>query len=133
MARPFHGGLMEHYSLNPTTERGASLSVDERNGAPMDRTKISADSLERAKKVIAATPVIDLHSHLGVFETRGIPAEKVGMPLSVYSGDEVMKANVDGLIKGGNKCAYINFTGDFPIINFSKPANKERDWQPGEA
>ncbi|WP_434053785.1 MAG: membrane dipeptidase [Roseibium sp.] len=124
---------MEHYSLNPTTEKGASLSEDERNGAPLDLTAISEESLARAKKVIAETPVIDLHNHLGVFETRGISAEKIGMSLSVYSGDEVMGKNIENMIKGGNKCAYINFTGDFPLIDFSKPGNKSRDWAPGEA
>lgn len=124
---------MEHYSLNPTTEKGAQLSVDDRNGSPMDRSALSEESLERAKKVIAATPVVDMHNHLGVFETRGIPADKIGMPLSVYQGDEVLGENIAGLIKGGNKCAYINFTGDFPIIDFSKPGNKTRDWAPGEA
>ncbi|MEO1091357.1 MAG: membrane dipeptidase [Pseudomonadota bacterium] len=118
--------------MNPTTEKGQILSAAEQFGPALDTSTIQPESIERAKKVIANTPVIDVHNHLGVFETRGL-GEQVGMNLSVYKGDDQLRRSMQNMIAGGNKCAYLNFTGDFSLINFAKPGNKERDWAPGEA
>ncbi|TWT60936.1 hypothetical protein [Rubinisphaera italica] len=112
---------MEHISLNPTTTKGSELSSDEQFGKALDESLFSADSLEKATAILRENPSLDLHSHLGVWETRGI--DKVGMPPSVYKGDAHLKENLEGMIAGINKCAYICFTGDFPLINFAKPGH----------
>ena len=91
---------------------------------------VSEASLDRAIGILAGNPSIDLHNHLGYWETRGIDPI---MTASVYRGDESTRAIMDSMVAGKAKCAWVNLTGDVPIINLGQPGNKGGDYEGDQA
>lgn len=89
------------------------------------------ESLETVGRVLAAQTAIDSHSHLGLWETRGLPDSDD--PLKHYIGDARIVAIVQEMIDAGCRAAWINLTSDIPILQLGAPGNKSRDFAPGEA
>ncbi len=93
-------------------------------------TGVSEDSLARATRILSANPSIDLHNHLGYWETKGItPAME---PLA-YRGDDDTRGVIHAMIKGRCKGAWVCFTGDNPLLKLGVPGNKTGDFSADEA
>lgn len=90
----------------------------------------SADLIARATSVLAHTPTIDFHTHLGLWETRGLNSSD---PMAAYIGDDAVETHVRAMIKAGCKAGSINMTSDLPMIKLGAPGNKRRNFEPGEA
>ena len=91
---------------------------------------ISQASQERALAILAANPSIDLHNHLGYWETKNItPA----MPPLAYAGDDSTRGIVQAMVDGGCKSAWVCFTGDNPLLKLGVPGNKAGDYSDDEA
>ncbi|MEM9107004.1 MAG: membrane dipeptidase [Pseudomonadota bacterium] len=89
------------------------------------------ESLETVRRVLAAQVSVDSHTHLGLWETRGLSAGDD--PLTHYVGDERIVAIVQEMIDAGCRAAWINLTSDIPILKLGAPGNKSRDYATGEA
>ena len=93
-------------------------------------TDSPSNNLEKAKRILAENPSLDLHSHLGLWEGKGL--EGIGR-LGEYIGDETIKLLVERMIAGGCKSASVNLTSDVSLLALGEPGNKIRDYEPGEA
>jgi membrane dipeptidase len=93
-------------------------------------TAVKDESVTRAKKVIAAHPSMDLHSHLGYWEGKGLTDI---FDLVKYSSDDQIRNNIQDMLDGGCKSLQICVTGDNPILNLGYPGNKTRDYEDNEA
>ncbi len=89
------------------------------------------ESLDTVRRVLATQTSIDSHSHLGLWETRGLPGGED--PLSQYIGDARIVEIAQGMIDAGCRAVWINLTSDLPILKLGAPGNKSRDFAPGEA
>lgn len=96
----------------------------------MASTSPTADNIERARTIIAANPSMDLHSHLGYWEGKGLPDI---FELCKYSSDDRIKQNIQAMLEGGCKSLQICVTGDNPILHIGAPGNKDRDYKADEA
>lgn len=95
-----------------------------------DAVTPSDENLERVRTLLAGRPTIDFHSHLGLWETKGLGGSG---PLAGYIGDDGIKGHVEAMLAAGCKAASINLTSDIPILSLGSPGNKSRDFAPGEA
>ncbi len=93
-------------------------------------SETTSTNLEKAKGILAGNPSIDLHSHLGLWEGKGL--QGFGR-LGQYVGDDTILQNVGHMIAGGCKSASVNLTSDVTLLALGEPGNKIRDYQPGEA
>ncbi|GMU57679.1 MAG: membrane dipeptidase [Candidatus Xenobia bacterium] len=91
---------------------------------------VTPDSLARANKVLQSNPSLDLHTHLGLWETRGLPDIS---ELLRYIGDDRMRQNVLDFVEGGVKSASICLTPDIPIIALGQPGNIVRPFEEDQA
>lgn len=89
----------------------------------------SPESLERAGRVLAENPAMDFHSHLGLWETKGLGGSG---PLAGYIGDAAIETHVRAILAENCNAASINLTSDLPIMALGAPGNKSRDFGPGE-
>lgn len=89
------------------------------------------ESLDTVRRVLAEQASVDSHTHLGLWETRGLPGGDD--PLSRYVGDARIVEIAHGMIDAGCCAAWINLTSDIPILKLGAPGNKSRDFAPGEA
>lgn len=90
-----------------------------------------SESFQTVRRVLASQIAIDSHTHLGLWETRGLPGGED--PLSRYIGDGRVAEIVEDMIRAGCRAAWINMTSDLPILKLGTPGNKSRDFAPGEA
>lgn len=93
-------------------------------------TKNTPDNLAKAKDILKSNPSIDLHTHLGYWEGKGL--SDIFKP-ATYEGDDKIKANVEEMIKGKCKSLFLCVTGDNPMVDLTMPGNKKRDYQGDEA
>ena len=84
-----------------------------------------------AEQLISKYPAIDFHTHLGLWEARGLPPGEDR--LSTYIGDERVIENVSAMLRAGLRAGWTNITSDVPIIKLGAPGNRSRDFEPGEA
>jgi membrane dipeptidase len=90
----------------------------------------SPENLGKARAILANHPSIDLHSHLGLWESKGLS----GVPARFgYIGDDKLRRNVEDMIAARCKCVSVNVTSDVPIFDYGKPGNKTRDYEGNEA
>ncbi len=93
-------------------------------------TQSAVDNLNRAKEILAVHPSIDLHTHLGYWEGKGLTDV---FEITRYLGDDRMERNIQEMINGPCKAAMLCVTSDNPVVDLSKPGNKSRDYQGDEA
>ncbi len=93
-------------------------------------TESPSGNLEKAKRILAENPSIDLHSHLGLWEGKGLTG--IG-EIGKYIGDDLIKVLVERMIASGCKSASVNLTSDVSLLALGQPGNKIRDYEPGEA
>jgi membrane dipeptidase len=96
----------------------------------MSAAAVSPENLARARKILDSHPSIDLHSHLGLWESKGL----AGVPERfAYIGDDKLKRNVEDMMSAGCKSVSVNLTSDAPIFAPGQPGNKARDYVGNEA
>ncbi len=91
---------------------------------------ISEENLARVKALLDESPAIDFHTHLGLWETRGI---EIHDPMGRYPGDEAILRHVRAMLDAGCRSASLNICSDLPIIRLGAPDNVWRDFEEGEA
>jgi membrane dipeptidase len=96
----------------------------------MSAPAVSPENLAKAKAILDSHPSIDLHSHLGLWESKGL--SDVPEPFA-YIGDAKLRRNVEDMVAARCKCVSVNLTSDVPIFAHGKPGNKARDYQGDEA
>ena len=87
-------------------------------------------NLDRAQIVLRDNPSIDMHTHLGYWEGKGLTDV---FEICAYLGDDQMRSSVEGMIDGTCKAAYLCITSDNRIVDLTQPGNKKRDYQGNEA
>lgn len=92
--------------------------------------EVSTKNLERAIDLLEAAPSIDLHTHMGYWEGRGLTQV---FDLVAYLGDDRFTRNVEDMIAGKCKSAQLCLTSDNPVLDLTKPGNAARLYEPGEA
>lgn len=128
--------LTRRTSLQMLTATAASVSILQAVhptatlAAAAKKADISEEGLERAIKVIMATPSVDLHNHLGYWETKGITPPMVA---AAYPGDAQTAGVVNAMIKGNAKCAWVVLTGDVPLVKLGEAGNKVGDYEEDQA
>ena len=95
-----------------------------------DQPEISPDNLKKAKEILRRHPAVDLHSHLGFWETKGI--DRAPEPFG-YRGDNAIEKNAEAMMDAGCNAVFLNLTSDITIMALGLPGNKTRNFQPGEA
>ena len=90
----------------------------------------SSANLGAATELLSKTPAIDFHTHLGLWETRGLGLED---PIGRYVGDDAIKHHAENMLAAGCKTASLNLTSDIPILQLGAPGNRSRDFTGGEA
>ena len=93
-------------------------------------TDAVSPNLERAKQILAQSPAIDFHTHLGLWETKGLGIQD---PIGKYIGDDALTHHVEAMLGAGCHAASLNLTSDIPILKFGAVGNRSRDFEPGEA
>ena len=96
----------------------------------MATATVDTKNFERAKEILEHNPSMDLHSHLGYWEGKGLTDI---FELCAYTSDDKFRANVEAMIAGGCKSVQLCVTADNPILDLSKPGNKSRDYKGDEA
>lgn len=91
-----------------------------RQTEPQAVMRAKPESLIRASEILKNNLSLDLHTHLGLWETRGLPDIS---ELLRYIGDDRMEQNVRDFIAGGVKSASICLTPDIGIIALGQPGN----------
>ena len=94
------------------------------------KNQVTQENLDKATGILKNNPSIDLHSHLGYWEGKGLTDI---FSICDYLGDDVMEKNVHRMINGHCKAIYLAITSDNPILDLSKPGNKTRDFKGNEA
>lgn len=87
-------------------------------------------NLSRAKTILEQNPSIDMHSHLGYWEGKGLTDI---FQICEYLGDDQMEKNVNQMLTGQCKAVYLAITSDNPLLDLTKPGNKTRDYKGNEA
>lgn len=93
----------------------------------------AAENLAIAKNVLANHPSVDMHSHLGLWEAKGLTEGSFASEVSRYPGDDKLKQNVQDNITVGLKCSYLGLPVDLPLIQLGAAGNKSRDFLADEA
>ncbi|MEZ5279870.1 MAG: membrane dipeptidase [Acidimicrobiales bacterium] len=83
-------------------------------------------SVERAMNLLAERGALDFHTHLGLWEVRGLAPD-------LYPGDDGLATIIDQMLAAGCRSASINLTSDIPVMKMGAPGNRLRDYEPGEA
>ena len=94
-----------------------------------DQLSPAPENVQRARQILADHPALDFHSHLGLWETKGLGGSG---PLAGYIGDAAIEGHVQAMLAQNCKAASINLTSDIPILALGAPGNKSRDFAPGE-
>ena len=95
--------------------------------------KRATGNLAIAKSVLANHPSVDMHSHLGLWEAKGLAEGSFATEIASYPGDAKLKQNILDNIAAGLKCLYLGLPVDLPLIKLGAPGNKARDFRADEA
>lgn len=96
----------------------------------MMTTTVTFDNLTKAREILRNHPSIDLHTHMGYWEGKGLTDI---FEICAYLGDDRLKQNIEQMIAGICKSAMLCATSDNPIVNLTQPGNKTRDYTGDEA
>ena len=95
--------------------------------------RITADNRQIAATILRQQLTVDLHSHLGLWEAKGLNRGSFVNELAGYPGDEKLKQNILDNLSVGLKCSFLGLPVDLPLIQLGAPGNKARDFRAGEA
>ena len=95
--------------------------------------RITVDNRQIAATILRQQLTVDLHSHLGLWEAKGLNRGAFVNELAGYPGDEKLKQNILDNLSVGLKCSFLGLPVDLPLIQLGAPGNKARDFRAGEA
>ncbi|WND01857.1 membrane dipeptidase [Temperatibacter marinus] len=90
------------------------------------------EDVSKARAILAASPVVDFHTHFGLWQTMGLPISFVDpmvKPMSTHRLDR----NISEHLAGGVNCVYLDIVSDVMLTRLGRPGNKLRDFKKGEA
>lgn len=92
--------------------------------------EVAPENLQRVQRLFDANTVVDFHTHLGIWQTRGLAS--VDPAIGVLS-DEKLRSNVAEYLDAGVNCVYLDTIGDIARARIGRPGNKDRDFRGDEA
>ena len=93
----------------------------------------TAENREIAATILRQQLTVDLHSHLGLWEAKGMNRGSFANEIAGYPGDEKLKQNIFDHLSVGLKSCFLGLPVDLPLIQFGAPGNKTRDFLAEEA
>lgn len=91
---------------------------------------VSVESLERVAAVFAANPIVDFHTHIGIWQNMGLDnADKAIPPVSRAK----LASNIREYLDAGVNCIYLDTISDIARTRIGRPGNKDRDFVGDEA
>jgi len=95
-----------------------------------EQINVSEDSLEGVAAVFAADPVVDFHTHIGIWQNMGLDnADPAIPPVSPAK----LASNVQEYLDAGVNCIYLDTISDIARTRIGRPGNKDRDFEGDEA
>jgi membrane dipeptidase len=98
--------------------------------AAQEDVGLAPETRERVDRVLAATSVVDFHTHLGIWQ--GIGLTDVD-PAIAAMGRPKLASNVREYLDAGVNCLYLDTIGDLLRTRVGRPGNKDRDFEGDEA
>ena len=95
--------------------------------------RITVDNRQIAATILRQQLTVDLHSHLGLWEAKGLNRGSFANEIAGYPGDEILKQNILDNLSVGLKCSFLGLPVDLPLIQLGAPGNKSRDFLADEA
>ncbi|GAB5414969.1 MAG: membrane dipeptidase [Congregibacter sp.] len=96
----------------------------------VDMPTPTEDSLERAQTLLREHPMVDFHTHIGLWQTMGLPESDA--PLGQISRESFAR-NIRQYREVGCNCLYMDALSDIVRTRIGQPGNKDRDFQGDEA
>jgi membrane dipeptidase len=93
----------------------------------------TADNRQIAATILRQHLTVDLHSHLGLWEAKGLNRGSFANEIASYPGDDKLKQNILDNLSVGLKCSFLGLPVDLPLIQLGAPGNKSRDFLADEA
>ncbi|WP_439102345.1 dipeptidase [Congregibacter sp.] len=91
---------------------------------------VNPESLERVAAVFAANPIVDFHTHIGIWQNRGLDNADKGIP---PVSPAKFASNIQEYLDAGVNCIYLDAISDIARTRIGMPGNKDRDFQGDEA
>ncbi|WOJ97968.1 membrane dipeptidase [Congregibacter brevis] len=91
---------------------------------------VSPESLERVAAVFATNPIVDFHTHIGIWQNTGLDNSAKGIP---PVSAEKFASNVREYLDAGVNCIYLDTISDIARTRIGQPGNKDRDFEGDEA
>ncbi|MDP5071739.1 MAG: membrane dipeptidase, partial [Congregibacter sp.] len=124
-------GLSRRALLRRSLAATAALSLPPRLMAlEAEDINVSVASLERVAAVFAANPIVDFHTHLGIWQNTGLDNAETGIP-PVSAAK--LASNIQEYLEAGVNCIYLDTISDIARTRIGQPGNKDRDFEEGEA
>jgi membrane dipeptidase len=109
----------------------AALSIAPRALAlEAEEIEVQPESLERVAEVFARYPVVDFHTHLGIWQNTGLDNGDKGIPPVSRSK---LASNIQEYLDAGVNCIYLDTISDIARTRIGAPGNKDRDFRDDEA
>ena len=110
---------------------GAALALPQSVlGLEAEAIKLAPGTMERVAELFAANPVVDFHTHLGIWQTMDL-AEPI--PGFAPLGMDKLASNVREYLDAGCNCIYLDTISDIARTRIGAPGNKDRDFEGDEA
>ncbi|EAQ97238.1 dipeptidase [Congregibacter litoralis] len=95
-----------------------------------EKINVSTESLERVAEVFTANPIVDFHTHIGIWQNRGLDNSGKGIP---PVSPAKFASNIQEYLDAGVNCIYLDTVSDIARTRIGMPGNKDRDFQGDEA
>ncbi len=96
-------------NMNPATEKGKKMNPSDAKGEAVNKASISPGSLAKAREILKNNPSVDLHTHLGYWEGKGLNNLS---HIITYAGDVKLKQNIEDMVAANCKSAFLCMTCD---------------------
>ena len=91
---------------------------------------VAPETLERVAELFEQHPVVDFHTHLGIWQTMGLLDMDPGIGAL---SEEKLASNIQEYLDAGVNCLYLDTVSDIARTRIGKPGNKDRDFIGDEA
>lgn len=117
--------------LRRSVALGATLSLPHKVLAlEAEKINVSKEALERVAAVFAEHPIVDFHTHIGIWQNMGL--DKPNSPIPPVSEDK-LASNITEYLDAGVNCIYLDTISDIARTRIGQPGNKDRDFEGDEA
>ncbi|WP_414979407.1 dipeptidase [Congregibacter sp.] len=91
---------------------------------------VSPQTLERVKQLLSDSTAVDFHTHLGLWQNRGLA--EIDPAFGLLS-DQKLASNIQDYLAADVNCIYLDVIGDLARTRVGTPGNKDRDFVGEEA